>query len=320
MILQRMMKRDNRQAVRQLGLAHRGAFRLISVLILFALLATGVATGIVARTPGCTAATSISYSVADLKALPAISVHYTFQKFQEPWSYYHQNYTGVTLAALLQEHLRPDAGASTVKVRAADGVAVELTFDEINAAYPGNRKIMLAYASDGKDLTGNEGPLRLIYPQKTLGSGDVICDNKPKNCECTGASIPRRDESTRGDMNTPRCLRMVRTIEVTPSAGTTAPAASKDTLGIYGAISVPPEAPAAPSGGAPGQPGQESGGAESQLTPEQLAEVVEAVAASAGKKGFAVWAGGSWMPFLFPGRIGAAMWTSFTVAGIELIK
>lgn len=173
-----------------------------------------------------TGAGAFTFSVSDLKAMPATSAHYTFLKSQPPYTYYEADYTGVALTYLLEEKLQLVTGATTVTVKASDGYYKSLDLSQVRATYPGGLKVIIAYAKGGSALTGDEGPLRLIVPQTVQGNKDQG-----------------------GDMNTPNCVRMVNAVEVSPiPAGESAISAPGGSLAVYGAVTArQAEQPATPA-------------------------------------------------------------------------
>lgn len=177
------------------------------------------------------------FSLSDLKSMPAFSGHYTFLKSQEPYTYYEKDYTGVSLSYLIEQAMTLSPAATGLIVRARDGYKVNLSLDQARKSYPGGLKTIVAYASGGQSLEGEEGPLRLIVPQETPGN-----------------------KSQGGDANTPACERMVCAVEVTPLPdGMTAPSVDEippGSLAVYGAVSVPAQSQVgvSPSGGSEKKP------------------------------------------------------------------
>jgi DMSO/TMAO reductase YedYZ molybdopterin-dependent catalytic subunit len=190
----------------------------VAVLLVVALVAGSFALG--AGRAG--ASGGFVYSVAQLKAMPATTAHYTFLKQLEPYTYYEADYIGVTLPTLLASQLVTDAGATKVVVKASDGYTATLTLAEALATYPNNLQCMIAYAKgNGSALASDEGPLKLIVPQ-----------NHPGN------------KASGGDPNTPKCARMVVAVEVDPvPAGVSQPSVSPGSLAVFGSVSQPAPAP-----------------------------------------------------------------------------
>lgn len=175
------------------------------------------------------AATSVTFTLTELKSMPSFSGHYSFLKQLEPYTYYEEDYKGVALDTILDQVLRVDAGASQIVFKAKDGYAVTLSLDEARATYPNNLKAIVAYEKDsGKALSDDEGPIRLIVPQQKPG---------------------KRDQG--GDANTPKCERMLATMEVSPvpsgvqaiSPGSVTPGS----LGVFGSVSPAPAPAPAPT-------------------------------------------------------------------------
>jgi len=79
-------------------------------------------------------------------------------KTNDPWLETEFTYTGLPLSRLV-EMVKPGDGASTLKVAAADGYTVEVKIADCKGT-----DILLAYAADGKDLSGDMGgPLKLVF-------------------------------------------------------------------------------------------------------------------------------------------------------------
>ncbi len=167
------------------------------------------------------------FSLEELRSMPASGGHYTFLKSQEPFTYYEEDYEGVSLSYLLQGATQLEPGADGVVVRCTDGYKVSLSLSQAVQVYPGGLQAIIAYSKRGESFKGDEGPLRLIVPQASPG-----------------------DKAGGGDANTPYCARMVYAVEVTPlPAGLTPPSAASvpaGSLAVYGAVTVPaaPEQPA----------------------------------------------------------------------------
>lgn len=287
-------------ALRRRGAKDAGG--LLAGVLLF-LLVTSAVFGFVGPRK-CQAATSVTFSKADLESMPATSAHYTFLKQQPPYTYYEADYTGVALSYLLEQKLNLDAGASGVVVRSSDGYAVNLTLGQVNNTYAGGLKIILAYAKSGAALVGDEGPLRLIVPQTKPGTHDQG-----------------------SDPNTPLCGRMVNAIEVKPSAGVAAPGSvPSGSVAVYGSVNSP--APVTP-GPAPQPQTQTTTTTSSQQQAQQAAAQAPAAAqartnasleivnkAFGGAHGLATWLTGAWMPYVLPGRVGLLLWLAYTHSGM----
>jgi DMSO/TMAO reductase YedYZ molybdopterin-dependent catalytic subunit len=210
-----------------------------------ATLATGVAI------VPCQAQSSVTLTVAELRALPAFTGHYGFLKNGAPYPYSEADYTGIALETLLEQKLNLEAAASQVVIRSTDDYSVTLTLQQIRAVYPGNLKVILAYAKYGAPLLDDEGPVRLIVPQSTPGTHD-----------------------RGGEINMPSCAKWVRTLEVTPvKAGTAVPSPSSvpgSSIVVYGSVTEPgtagPVTPPAPTPAA--QPAQQQAASPQGDSPE----------------------------------------------------
>lgn len=194
---------------------------------------------------GLTGAGSFTFTRAELEAMPSFSGHYTFLKSQPPYTYYEEDYKGVELSYLLEQRLNLVAGASSVKVTARDGYYKTISLDQVRATYPNGLKVIVAYEKGaGEMLTGDEGPFRLIVPQSNPGKIDQG-----------------------GDPNTPLCVRMVNSVEVSPiPAGESAPSSIPGgSLAVFGSVKESPqpqpspEPDPQPSPQPETQPGQQSG-------------------------------------------------------------
>jgi len=79
-------------------------------------------------------------------------------KTNDPWMQTEITYTGLPLSRLV-ELVKPGDGATTLKLAAADGYAVEVKIADCKGS-----DIMLAYAADGEDLTSDMGgPLKMAF-------------------------------------------------------------------------------------------------------------------------------------------------------------
>jgi DMSO/TMAO reductase YedYZ molybdopterin-dependent catalytic subunit len=248
----------------------------------------------------CQAATSVTFSRADLESMPATSGHYTFLKQLPPYTYFEADYTGVALSYLLEQKLNLDAGASGVVVKCTDGFSVNLTLGQVNNTYVGGLKIILAYAKGGAALAGDEGPLRLIVPQTTPGNHDQG-----------------------GDPNTPLCARMVNVIEVTPAAGVAAPGSvPPGSVAVFGSVTLP--APANPSP-APQTQGQATTTTTQQTLAQQAAAAATAQANApldainrtfGDPRHMLSWLMASTFAGAIPGRAGRAFMLLYYLCGI----
>lgn len=196
---------------------------------------------------------TFTFSKSDITSMPAFSGHYTFLKSQPPYTYYEEDYTGVSLSYLLEEKLQLVTGATSVIIKAKDGYQKTLSLSQVRATYPGGLKVLIAYAKDGSPLVGDEGPFRLIVPQSVQGNKDQG-----------------------GEMNTPLCVRMVNAIEVSPMPAGEAPVSPPaGGLAVYGSVTArqapePAPAPAAEEQQPAAQPQEPQGTTpEAQATEEQ---------------------------------------------------
>ena len=244
------------------------------------------------------AATSKVFSMAELKAMPSFSGHYTFLKQLSPYTYYEADYKGVPLSTLLEQSLALDAGASAVKVKARDGYDVSLTIDQVRATYPNGLKAIIAYEKSGQALSSDEGPLRLIVPQNHPGKRDAG-----------------------GDANTPNCERMVCSVEVSQvPSGMQAPTTASipdGSCAVYGAVSEPATAPQpapapAPQPVAPTQAQQPAAqpatAPASQPQAQPAADVKSQVVAALGGPGhLAAYGGALPLTLVLPAPLSGAM-------------
>ncbi|MBC7252097.1 MAG: molybdopterin-dependent oxidoreductase [Anaerolineae bacterium] len=81
-------------------------------------------------------------------------------KTYDPWMRQEFTYTGIPLSRLV-ELVKPGKEATTLKFVAADGYTVK-----VNIADCQGTDILLAYAADGEDLSGDMGgPLKLVFAE-----------------------------------------------------------------------------------------------------------------------------------------------------------
>lgn len=80
------------------------------------------------------------------------------------------NYTGVYIPDILDlagatmgKQLHGENLAKYMMVKCADGYEVLFSLAELDSSFT-DRKIVLAYESDGKPLTSAQGPFRLVVP------------------------------------------------------------------------------------------------------------------------------------------------------------
>jgi len=122
----------------------------------------------------------VDYSLSDLQAMKDIIIsenYYSRGKAKENWSAAaHNEFTGVSLAGLLEKKVGLKGIPSRVKIKAEDGYNLILSWDEVKASYidetnPDQQlKIMLAWSMDGQKINQEGGnSLRLIIGQKYKG-------------------------------------------------------------------------------------------------------------------------------------------------------
>lgn len=150
--------------------------------------------------------------------------HYTCQKNSEPFTYFEQDWKGVSLSYLLEQEVGIKADTTGIKVIADDGYAVTLTLDEMRKnGNPRELDTILAWQKgspsaenpNAPDPTGapwiaplptdqildaSEGPFRLVMPQNVEGPD-------PRNESYTGGT---------GTPNWQKAVQRVRAIEVQP--------------------------------------------------------------------------------------------------------
>ena len=270
---------------------------LLIVMVLGAVLGLGHGTV-------CRAQLSSTFSLGELKSMPAFSGRYTFLKQLPPYTYYEEDYTGVPLSYLIEQRLNLAPGAGGVVVKASDGYTTELSRSQVDNTYPGGLKVIIAYSKDGTALTGDEGPLRLIVPQSSPGT---------------------RDQG--GDANTPLCARMVSVVEVTPSEGVAAPdpkSVPSGSLAVYGAVTAPAQPENPPPQAQPQPQPQPNATPQQQAQSSQAAVVAQAPSNAVldafnrtfgGQQGFVSWLCGAWLQYVLPGRQGLALWLVFSRLG-----
>ncbi len=257
---------------------------------------------------GARAATSVTFTMAQLKAMPAFSGHYTFLKQLEPYTYYEEDYKGVALSTILDEALRVDPGATGLLFKARDGYSATVTLEEARATFPNGLKAIVAYEKGGgKSLASDEGPLRLIVPQHHPG---------------------RRDAG--GDANTPRCVRMLSTMEVSPvPGGVQAPSPSsvaKGSLAVFGSVSPAPAPAPSPSPSpspapspapAPRQDTTAPGPGQPEAAPGSPGswDHRAVVALFGGSRGFGTALSGATLSMFLPRGAGVALRRAFFVVG-----
>jgi DMSO/TMAO reductase YedYZ molybdopterin-dependent catalytic subunit len=137
----------------------------ISLGIVFAQSATLVVSGDIA--------TPLTLKADDLAAMPREKISLPNPNGTQT------EYEGVLLREILKragaplgEQLRGKALTTYVLAKAHDGYEVAFTLGEIDAAF-GNEKILVADKRDGKPLSGEQGPLRLVCPDDKAGARSV---------------------------------------------------------------------------------------------------------------------------------------------------
>lgn len=111
-------------------------------------------------------------TVALLQTMPTQTVDVTYQAGNGEE---HHTYTGVRLATVIDKlglvqdttHKNGDLQKYLV-VSASDGYQVVISWGEIDPKF-GNQPILLAWQEDGKPLTGDRGPVRLVVPGDVHG-------------------------------------------------------------------------------------------------------------------------------------------------------
>ncbi len=184
------------------------------------------AAGDAARIDAATGATPNyrNFLRADLKSMPYEGGNYTLLKASPPFTYFEQEWFGVPFSYLLDTEVGLKDGTTGIKVIATDGYSTTLTLEELRMTNPHGLHTIMAWkkGSDEKkggpyeELTDEEGPFRLIIPQKVIGKHGV------------------------GTENFNRAVRQVRAIEVQPTPpGLPTPEMAKLPAGqlvIYGNI------------------------------------------------------------------------------------
>ncbi|MDY6793755.1 MAG: molybdopterin-dependent oxidoreductase [Actinomycetota bacterium] len=245
---------------------------IATVLISSALLVALPSTHTCRASPG-----TRTFSMAELKSMPAFSGHYTFLKSQPPYTYYEADYTGVPISYLLEKKMNLQAGAADVVIWARDNYSKPLSLSQVRTTYPGGLKAIIAYEKNGEALVGDEGPLRLIVPQ----------------------TVPGTIEEG-GEPNTPLCVRMLFSIEVRPlPAGEQAPGVGsvpEGSLAVYGAVAEPAPTPVDNGNTQPAVPDETAREEEQAVqTPQedQAADATaeEAISGPADDETRRIWAG-----------------------------
>ncbi|MGE5458885.1 MAG: stalk domain-containing protein [Methanobacterium sp.] len=123
---------------------------------------------------------AMNYRLSDLQGMTDIIItdsYYSRGKAKENWAAAaHNTFTGVSLAALLEQKVGLKAVPGKVKIKAEDGYTLMLSWEEVKAAYLDetnpDKKLttILAWSQDGKANPPTGGScLRLIIGQKYEG-------------------------------------------------------------------------------------------------------------------------------------------------------
>ena len=140
--------------------------------------------------------------ISDIKGMPVSGGNYTCLKAQAPYTYFTQDWYGVSLDYFLNVEVGMKADTTAVKFIADDGYSVSLTPAQISMAYPSGLSPMLGYRKGAENTTGGnltdldatEGPCRLIVPQAVIG-----------------------DQPSGGTPNWNMAVQRIRAIEVQPT-------------------------------------------------------------------------------------------------------
>ncbi|MFL5758520.1 MAG: molybdopterin-dependent oxidoreductase [Thermomicrobiales bacterium] len=113
-----------------------------------------------------------TFTARDLKALPMQKATVDFQSGNGPLRH---TSTGALLWDVLDKaHLQPDPNRKKDRLRkyivltAKDGYEVVISLGEIDLS-SGNSWYLLAWEEDGKSLSGDDGPVRLVTPGDVKG-------------------------------------------------------------------------------------------------------------------------------------------------------
>ena len=123
---------------------------------------------------------AMNYSLSDLKGMTDIILtdnYYSRGKAKENWAAAsHNEYTGISLAGLLEQKVGLKANPTRVIIKAEDGYTLMLSWDEVKAYYIDETNpdkqltTILAWSQDGQELDSTVGsPLRLIMGQQYQG-------------------------------------------------------------------------------------------------------------------------------------------------------
>ncbi|MDD5448477.1 MAG: molybdopterin-dependent oxidoreductase, partial [Actinomycetota bacterium] len=143
-----------------------------------------------------------------LKEMPVVGGNYTCLKAQEPYTYFTQEWYGVSLSYLLDVEVGLKDDTTAVKLIAADNYSVTLKLSEFREKNSQGLEAILAWQKGEENKTGGprtelsneEGPFRLVTPQEKVG---------PYNKE-------NPDEG--GTPNWNKSVRTIRAIEVQPTS------------------------------------------------------------------------------------------------------
>jgi|GEM_PF-3197082 len=123
---------------------------------------------------------AMNYNLSDLKGMKDIiltDTYYSRGKAKENWAAAsHNEYTGISLAGLLEQKVGLKDKPTRVIVKAEDGYTLMLSWDEANACYIDETNpdkqltTILAWSQDGREFDPTVGSsLRLIMGQKYKG-------------------------------------------------------------------------------------------------------------------------------------------------------
>lgn len=123
---------------------------------------------------------AMKYSLSDLQGMKDViltDTYYSRGKAKENWAAAsHNEFTGISLASLLEQKVGLKAEPTRIKIKAEDGYTLMLSWDEVKASYIDETKsdkhltTMLAWSQDGQADQFTDGScLRLIIGQKYPG-------------------------------------------------------------------------------------------------------------------------------------------------------
>src|SRR5262249_23477127 len=114
----------------------------------------------------------LTLTAADLQSLPSQTVDVTFMAAGQPQQH---SYVGVLLSDViakagltLDPNVKNQALHRYLVVHAVDGYEVVISWGEIDPKF-GNNPYLLAWEQDGQQLTGDDGPVRLVTPGDVAG-------------------------------------------------------------------------------------------------------------------------------------------------------